>query len=102
MQKFFRLAFFRRRMTSKRLESNSKKGRHRFVPRVEALEDRRVLSGSGLQLRFEEVGFAAMTIVDGGPGDSSTSPGVILYIGPYGTFDLNFNAVFTKPQVEDP
>src|SRR5579862_215558 len=102
MQKLLRLAFSRRPKTSKRLSSEAKKSRNRFVPQVEALEDRRMLSGSGLQLRLEEAGFAALTVVDGGPGDINPLPGVIVFTGSYGTFDLNVSAVLSKPQTGDP
>src|SRR5262249_8476851 len=52
---------------------------------------------AALKVRFEQSGFASLTVTDDGPLDSSPGLGTILYVGSYGTFDLNITFGLSKP-----
>lgn len=59
----------------------------KLFPKVEALEDRQLLSG--FQMFLEQPGFEPVTINDNGPGDFSPIPGFMLFINSYGNFPVN-------------
>jgi hypothetical protein len=71
----------------------------RVRPRVEYLEDRWV---PAFMLRLEDGVAPALTVTDGGLGDSNPTAGVISFIGSYGAFDLNVSTALTKPLVGGP
>jgi SdrD B-like domain len=64
---------------------------------VESLEERLVLSTPTLALNLSEPGFAPLTIVDNGLGDTNPSQGILTFAGSYGDFSLQFSTGESKP-----
>jgi hypothetical protein len=56
-------------------------------------------ASAAFQARFEQSGFAPLTITDNGAGDLDPRVGIILFVGPYGTFDLNTTVGLSKPLI---
>src|SRR5262245_30497426 len=98
MKLLFQGILWRNKAGSKRQGARPARHFRRYRPALELLEERRLLSF--FQLRFEQDGYAPLTITDGGPGDSlPDDEGSILFMGSYGTFSINVTGVDSKPQI---